>query len=223
MEVFHIILHMIVCQDFNINFGLNNNEANLIRQLFLSYDLYSHVTGTTRPNNSNGTQIDNIFSNIPEDTISCSVFESDISDHFSQILDINNNTYAKISYARKRFYTESNIARFKEALSSERWHEVYRSPDVNTKYKIFYDTLYYHFDISFPLTTSRARSCERGWISNEIKNYSAYVRDLYMLYKQTNCNNVLNKYKQEKRAYKKYLSIYKKTINDSKISASNNK
>lgn len=216
--------YIIVCGDFNINFSVNSNESNNIKQLLSSYSLTSHVTGITRPNfQTFGTQVDNIFSNITGNLINCSILESEISDHFSQILDIKILTHDKPTYIRKRFYTDSNVANFKTALISETWDEVYRSQNVNTKYKNFYNILFYHFDVSFPLTISKVKNNQNGWISNELKKYSAYIRDLYTLYLQTKCNNVLIKYKQEKKAYKEYLSEYKKTINDSKIISSNNR
>ena len=57
--------------------------------------------------------------------------------------------------------------------------------------------------LSFPLTISKVKNNQNGWISNELKKYSAYIRDLYNLYLQTKCNNVLIKYKQEKKGLQK--------------------
>ena len=87
--------YIIVCGDFNINFSVNSNVSNNIKQLFSSYSLNSHVTGITRPNSQTfGTQIDNIFSNITENLINCAILESKISEHFSQILDIKMHIYS---------------------------------------------------------------------------------------------------------------------------------
>ena len=49
------------------------------------------------------------------------------------------------------------------------------------------------------------------------------MRDLHSLYKDTGCINILHKYKQEKKEYRKYINEYKISCNDNIIENSKNK
>ncbi|KAG5900191.1 hypothetical protein JTB14_035335 [Gonioctena quinquepunctata] len=79
------------------------------------------------------------------------------------------------------------------SLSSESWEQVYLTEDVNNKYKSFYNILFHHFDVAFPLTSkvTRAKSSENSWVNQEIKCYSQYVRNWYRLYTETKCDDIL--------------------------------
>lgn len=216
--------YFIIAGDFNINFAENTVLSNSITELLSSYDLRPHVTGITRVTTSTSTQIDNIFSNIPSNQIECDVLKCDISDHYCQVLKVLNALSSrKQEYVKRRFYTHSNLTNFKNHLRFETWNEVYWCSDVNSKYKSFYNIFYYYFDKSFPICHSKVKNNNNSWITNELKMYSRYVRDLYKLYKETNCDNIKTKYKQEKKMYRKFLSQYKKSINDNKIVNSSNK
>ncbi|KAG5885733.1 hypothetical protein JTB14_000655 [Gonioctena quinquepunctata] len=111
------------------------------------------------------------------------------------------------------------------SLSSESWEQVYLIEDVNNKYKSFYNILFHHFDVAFPLTSkvTRAKSSENSWVNQEIKCYSQYVRDWYRLYTETKCDDILVRYKMERSAYKRWLSHFKKSLNDNNIANSRNK
>lgn len=61
------------------------------------------------------------------------------------------------------------------------------------------------------------------WVNNEIKHYSAHIKDLYVTYKQTNSPIIYSRYKQERKKYRKYVSNYKKSLNENKILNAKNK
>nr|CAI5867302.1 unnamed protein product [Callosobruchus analis] len=62
-----------------------------------------------------------------------------------------------------------------------------------------------------------------SWITTDIKQQSQYLRDLYALYKQTGCENVHIKYKNEKKSYRKSITDKKKAYNDNIIIGSRNR
>lgn len=224
-ELFDKKKRMFICGDFNINFARANKNANDIRNLFAAYNLISNLSEITRMGVNSSTQIDNIFfsQNINEGRVS--VMKTVISDHYSQILSMSLNLQKteKIVYY-KRKYAEKQLANFKNMIKNEDWSEVYQQAEVNGQYDSFYKILYYYFDVCFPLTKSAARKqSDKKWVNNEIKIWAQKLRDLHSLYKDTGCLNVLNKYKQEKKAYRKYINEYKISCNDNIIENSKNK
>ncbi|CAH1997385.1 unnamed protein product [Acanthoscelides obtectus] len=107
----------------NVDFLVHYDGVFSVTQLMASYGLVSHVKGITRIGPTQGTQLDNMFSNIPD--TECSIIKINISDHYGQSLNFTLNSKApNINYARKRFFAASNIQRFKDLLSSETWNDV---------------------------------------------------------------------------------------------------
>lgn len=109
--------YLIVVGDFNINFAIITENSKNIIELLSSYGLVSHISGITRPTAASGSQIDNIFSNIPDNNLIKGYnIESTISDHYCQILDINYNIATIQKYMARRFFTPSNIINFRNYL-----------------------------------------------------------------------------------------------------------
>ncbi|XP_050296187.1 uncharacterized protein LOC126736034 [Anthonomus grandis grandis] len=108
-------------------------------------------------------------------------------------------------------------------LKEEKWDDILTINDPNRKYESFYNTLYYYFDKSFPLCTSKKKTEDKSWINSNIKNYGKYIKDLYVRSKMTNCERHKQLFKTEKKNYRKYLQNYKTTINENKIAISDNK
>ena len=214
---------ILVCGDFNVDFTSDNDNAYSLLQLFESYGLSPLVEGVTRVTPHSATQIDNIFSNIGNDGVECRIYKSHISDHFGQILKIRfSNELQKPKVLKKRFFTHQNITRFRYYLQNESWQDVIDTIGVNEKYKCFFRILYYYFDRAFPLENSRIKS-SNNWVNQEIKNYSNYIKDLYVWYKMTNSDQIYSFYKAERKQYRKFIADYRKSFNDNNIMNSSNK
>ena len=54
-------LHIIICEDININFLMENEKKNQFVNLFLLYNLTSIISFPVRVQNTSATAIDNIF------------------------------------------------------------------------------------------------------------------------------------------------------------------
>lgn len=216
--------HLILSGDFNVDFANKNHLTFSILQLFSSYGLASHVNGVTRAGSASGTQIDNIFSTLREEDLNCEIHLTDISDHYGQILTFRtSNASSKVSYNRKRFFTDANIMQFINHLEAETWQDVYQANDVNEKYITYMNIFHYYFNLSFPLSSSRIKRHGVSWVTTEIRDYAQYIKDLYVLYKQTNSQEIYKHYRGERAAYRKFLSEYRTSVNENLICNSKNK
>ena len=223
-KVTHMNRLVILCGDFNTNFIGDDPAASTLEQIFLCYGLTAQVKGVTRPSAASGSQIDNIFTNLHRENLNCIIHVSNISDHFGQLLSFTlEHTKEKVCFSKKRFFTEANIAKFKIYFSGEDWAELMQSTGVDREYSTFANIFLYYFDLAFPLSSCRVENNRKPWVSTEIKEYSKYVKDLYVWYKHTKSQLVYERYKDERKKYRQYLSNYKKSVNDSKITNSKNR
>nr|CAI5861326.1 unnamed protein product [Callosobruchus analis] len=127
------------------------------------------------------------------------VIKADISDHYPLIFEFmcSKSTKPTITSKRRR-YNSNSLVNFYSTLIRESWHEVYVADESSTKKY-------------------------NNWITTDIKQQSQYLRDLYALYKQTGCENVHIKYKNEKKSYRKSITDKKKAYNDNIIIGSRNR
>nr|CAI5841360.1 unnamed protein product [Callosobruchus analis] len=191
--------HYIVCGDFNLNFAKLNDSTTKLLNIFKTYGLESHITAMTRITPVSGTCIDNVFSDFTEGNYFCQVIKADISDHYPLIFEFmcSKSTKPTITSKRRR-YNSNSLVNFYSTLIRESWHEVYVADESSTKKY-------------------------NNWITTDIKQQSQYLRDLYALYKQTGCENVHIKYKNEKKSYRKSINDKKKAYNDNIIIGSRNR
>ena len=170
--------------DFNVNFAdCNDNLALSLINLFSNYGMHSKINGDTRVTAFLRSQIDDIFCNVND--INCSdIYITNISDHYGQILSIKylKNKHS-LMYIKKRVFSETNNILFLNYIREETWIDVFSAQEVNEKYRAFFNILFYYFDLAFPVCTCRVRDNKPGWINTEIKNYSNYIKDLYVWYK----------------------------------------
>lgn len=149
-----------------------------------------------------------------------------MSDHNPISFNVTETVNSKCStkYTFKRSFNDDNINSFVNLIKSETWDDVYAEESGDDKYNSFLNIFLYYFNMAFPKQRKsiniRNSKC---WIPSEIKEWSVYIRDLYLLHKNTNCENVLNLYKTEKKNYKLYIRDYKIQVNNNKISNAENK
>lgn len=210
---------LIFCGDFNCDFSTNNDRSFSLLQLFSGYGLVAHVSGATR----NDRQLDNIFSNITSESLVGQVLVTNISDHYGLTLKFNYTGSNTVAFTKRRFFTDENITTFKNYLYGETWDELFQVSGVDEKYECFFRTLFYYFDMSFPVCTSRVKNAPTKWINSDIKKYSQHVKDLYVWYQHTKSPVVYQRYKEERKTYRKYLADYYSCINENRIANSKNK
>lgn len=216
---------LIISGDFNVDF-INENDKNAenIINWLETYNLEPHVKKPTRVTSTSSTALDNIF--ISKNVYSnYKILKTDISDHYTLVFDIPSEIQRKnCIFSENRVYSTENLNNFFNMISLEHWSEIYNLTDVNLKYENFFNTFWYYFEVCFPLKRRHSKTKKtEGWVTPELRHWSQKLRDLYELYKNTGCQNVLEKYNSEKKLYKKYINDRKKSHNDNIIMNSQNK
>lgn len=126
----------IICGDFNINLlnVCNHPGSSDFLDLMYSKGLYPTITKPSRITSSCSTLIDNIFTNILENSkIKSGLLINDITDHLPVFLgycydmQVKKEKYSKFVRVR----SEERIRKFKEDLLNEDWDSVYNTNDVN--------------------------------------------------------------------------------------------
>ena len=132
--------YCILLGDYNIN--LRNHETHAETDHFLN-DIYAWsylpvIKRPTRFTETSATLIDNIFTNITNESTLTGILTADISDHLPifyiyklSMPDNVNNTNVKF----RRLINDAKIDNFCDILSQAGWSDLYPIEDVNLCYK----------------------------------------------------------------------------------------
>ena len=215
-------LLVILSGDFNCNLLIHGSKQNNFLNLLNSYQLNVHSYAITRV--SSTAALDLTISNIDTTYVESLVISSDISDHSPVISRFNIKHKSLPIYYQLRNFSDINIAHFNNLLRKETWSSVYTPNEFDLMFQAFYDKFIYYFNVAFPLTTRKLRkSPSKPWVSDEIRAYSTYLKDLYFLYNYTKNKDLEIKYKSMKKSYKFLLSSAKSTYNNHRLSNCSNK
>lgn len=153
-----------------------------IRNLFFSYNLYSHLSTCTRVCNTSASLIDNIFCNMPFN-VNVAVEDTFLSDHRLLLLHIphlfNGDTDEKSSFTR--CFNRTAKEQFANYLKSEVWTDMYDALDFDDKFNNFMSTLLYYFRICFPIRKIGKQSKQDSWITDEVIKCRENLKDLHVL------------------------------------------
>ena len=128
-----------VCGDVNID--ILKHESNIAAKSFLDtmYSMYS-IDRPTRISNHSFSLIDNICTNVVNQTTLSGILLSDITDHLPIFVLCNYPTHIQRNssrYVKKRIVNDLALASLSANLANEHWETVFRSVDVNRAYEEF--------------------------------------------------------------------------------------
>ena len=194
--------------DININL-LNIDGAITTDYLssVLSYGFIPFITRPTRITEYTATLIDHIFLRLPvrkmTTPVNSGVLFNDITDHLPVFLllhDENQNGKREISRPKTRIFSESNIQKFVDIISSTNWCEILNHESGDLNCTLFYESMSRFYSESFPLVTiSRKRQKDRPWVTQALVTSIRQKNKLYRksVEKPVESNTV--KYKEDKK------------------------
>ena len=191
------------------------------------------ISRPTRVTDNSATLIDHVYVNDVENTLSCNIITTDISDHLGTLTTIalDGNLGPKIAMrvnhdkkanSKYRIFNESNNQKFRELIDSESWDKISDETNVNVQYEMFTEIYVKHYNTAYPTIKNKVRrKNERKnskpwilpWLEDAIKrkqkSYHDFVKNNSAANKAT--YNKLNKFcrKHVNLAKKKY---YKKSL-----------
>ena len=99
---------------------------------------------------------------------------------------------------------------------------VYTTHDFQTAFQLFYDSLIYYFNLSFPLRKHRPRT-GKSWVTPEVQSRSRELQQLYELDKQLNDERFHHHYIEMRRQHRQYIQTSKRAYFNNIIELLSNK
>lgn len=229
-NVLNLFLHsnkfVVIGGDFNIDFNVNSTLLHDLTLILNCNNMYTTIHEPTRVTSFSSKCIDNIMVNDKDKVLESNIIKSNLSDHYAQYVIV---TEAALniddSSNFKRFFNENNINNFCHFLMNTCWAEVYASPNCNIAFKIFMETISFHFETCFPLrkvtnkhtnTTASVPIFDHKVI--QAKKQVSLFADLSRQYPQFK-----DHFKAANNEYRHILSDFYKDRNDKLVIASKNK
>ena len=190
---------LLICGDFNIDLirSENSHDTNRFLDTVYCFGQYPLITKPTRITNRGATAIDNIFTNMLDDSVKNNVLIDDITDHLPVLCLLPNlrSDSTGISYRFHRKLTEVNLNAFKSMLDAKNWDEVYNIKNVNTAYEVFHKQFFSMYDICCPMTKSSERKrTDKPWLTKGLINACHKKNLLYKCQLSDKSDNVRHRY-----------------------------
>ena len=141
MSIISVNNKIVLAGDLNIDGLSDSNQSQSLFDRLSIYSLKSHIILPTRPNNTNGTQIDHIWSD-NEYVISAGVFsDCKITDHFPTFVILPTNVTRKTILKEFRDHSDRCINAMVDRLTNFQlfFPLLTANLDFQSKFKVFYD------------------------------------------------------------------------------------
>ena len=133
----------------------------------------------------------------------------DLTDHLPNYILISNKcSKTKLNPRLVRIFSDSNIDKFKKAISEINWQQLYALDNVNLAYQYFIDLITMSYHTCFPLVKlSRKRTKDKIWITPGLKLSSKHKNKLYKKW-------LKSRRKTDELNYKNYRKLFKQIAAD---------
>lgn len=156
--------NIIIGGDFNVHFEkVNNNNVELVLDLFRSYGLLPQVNFCTRMNSI----IDNVFTNVPASCIEVYTLDSALSDHIGVVSNIKINIVDKCNNISSTFrpITEAGKIMFYSLMLNIDWFFISTDIDIENKFSMLLNNIVTAFQAAFPTR----QLCRKGSVKSDRK------------------------------------------------------
>ena len=153
----------LLCGDFNVNI-LNYKSHKGTRSfidVWFNAGLFPLINLPTRISSENSTLIDNIFSNISDDSSSGVLIDDTVSDHLLVFSCLSYKGFVKekvVRYNMKRDISPKNVENFKKDLVNVEWNFVYNSENCSEAFDEFIHTVKSLYNKNCPVKKVRLNS-----------------------------------------------------------------
>nr|CAI5828045.1 unnamed protein product [Callosobruchus analis] len=207
--------------DFNLDSSNDSPEYKRLSCILNNFNLTSRVKWPTRVTYHTSSTIDHIFSNCPDDAVTC-VLDNDISDHRTILFDYCSGSSDNVpNITLRRSFDNQSLQLFSTDMMQENWSNLYQINDVSLAYAAFFNTFMHYFNKHFPKKRRSTQNKKQNrWSNSNIVRSSNNLKDLYCL---KMCYPELEDiYKKAKTNHKRLISFTKKLYYQDKISLSDN-
>ena len=169
----------ICCGDFNINL-LNVTVDSTIAFVDDLHTLSLHplITLPTRVSDSSSTLIDNFFCNFNLLPLNSAVIQTDISDHYTIAVQLNDNSRPSKRWARN--YSNKCKNKFTADLQTADWSKLYSIQSVDEAFAYFINKLKRIYNKSFPFTQFSVTNKKPPWLTSAILKSIRHKNKLFI-------------------------------------------
>lgn len=204
----------ILCGDFNIDTLKKSGISEKLLSDLEIYNLRTVITKPTRITDTTSTCIDHIISDIQNGM--AAIHDLGLSDHTAQTFQIPTKRQPppiKWWYEYKRDYSQENVQKFQEYISSLSFQEVLSEKDANDAFNLFYELYVLFYNLCFPVVKVKVTSKKNtsNWLCKSIRSCCAQKRQLYL--KSRYDKNYKSKYITYSKNLKKLIISRQKTEN----------
>ena len=195
----HSRKHMTLHGDFNLDLlkHSSNQTCQSIIDIASTYGFVQIVSRPTRITDRSATLIDHIYTNNLEDTISCNILTTDISDHLAIVTTINLDNTSSSPYRlatranldpteinTTRKFNEANNHKFRELISGENWDNILENSEADEQFRNFNNAYNRIYNLAYPLKDSthrrpNERANPKPWILPWLENAIARRDNAY--------------------------------------------
>lgn len=215
---------IILCGDFNIRFNTSDSANITLIDLLKTFGIEQTIFESTRLSNC----IDNIFTNFSVDDYNSYNKELLLSDHLSQVLEVQLQINKRFQEHEKliRPITEIGKNKFHGIMSSCTWECITDfSLDINEKFQIFLNTILQAYNQSFPEKLVRFEnkySMKVAWYTDDLRKMRDHLQFLNEVCKRHNTKHNKKIRNDFKQTYKNALKTKRIQSNDNHIKKSGN-
>ena len=219
--------NLILCGDLNIDLLTETNAQKLFLRLMNIFNLKSYVNTPTRIGETSATCIDHVFSNWSNANLHVETISTAVSDHFGNFISLPSPSFIKDinESISKRVFKDSNFAQFEDLLKTSDWSFIYsEEPSLDTRFSGFLHKVVELFNVAFPKRNFKIKNDTiPSWFNEELKAKKKQLRLLYGDVMSFQSSLLLQRFKAEKKLYKKQIRRAKKKFFSDKLESSTNK
>ena len=197
----HSKKHVIFTGDINCDLLKyeNNLQAQKLVDTMAQYGFLQLVSRPTRITDSSATLIDHVYTNKLENTLSCNIITTSLSDHLGIVTTIALDSESGPRIAMRlrennpinslyREINEANHEKFRELISDETWEGIFAVSDVSEQYNKFHGIYMKHYDFAYPMKKKKVgrrkneRKNSKPWILPWLEDAIARKQNLYHEY-----------------------------------------
>lgn len=214
-----------VCGDFNIDFKKPRDRATKsLMSLLYNFNLKPQIHDYTHVTSKSKTCIDNVLTNFEGRG---KVYKLGLSRHHAQVFEFetlnHNNIYTRYWFEWKRDYSDENVKKFLEIMSSLSFANVFETSTINEAFSIFYEDFMLFYLLCFPLIrVKKTINRKHYWISNGIKKSSNTKRQMYYYTRKHRTEGHVREYLKYSKLLRKCVQCSYRKSNEKYIQNSKN-
>lgn len=218
-----IDIHIFV-GDVNINILDNNDFVHNYLNIMGEYGLMSVINTATRVEGESRSCIDHLFIRDNKQSFHYVpvVFESNITDHFSILMQlIEPERKQSTNYTNFDHYLDNN--KLISELSKEDWTDVYSCSDIDSATDLLIDKLKLNISNCTRVVKKKSKELKRkSWITNGLVKSTNTKNDLFKIMKKFPTDENINQYKKFRNKLNDLIKNTKMNYYQNKINKNKN-